>query len=113
MQHKRHSIGILGRSMVALFALFLATGGLMIHVAAAQETPTPAAVDIQTRAKFLHASPSLDKVEIAINWEEELDEFAYGDQSDFIDIPPGAVEVSITHDRHGFNYLLFDAIYPA
>jgi hypothetical protein len=113
MHRKRRGIGILGRAIVSLFALFLATGALMAHVAVAQDTPTPSTVDIQTRAKFLHASPSLDKVEIAINWEEELDEFAYGDQSDFIDITPGAVEVSITHDRRGFNYLLFDAIYPA
>jgi hypothetical protein len=112
MQHERRGIGILGRGLAALFALFLATGALMAPVVAAQDTPTPSTVDIQTRAMFLHASPSLDKVEIAINWEEKLDEFAYGDTSDFIDIPPGAVEVSITHDRHGFNYLLYDAIYP-
>ena len=112
MQLKRRDSGMLGRAMAALFALFLATGALMAPVAAAQDSATPTTVDIQTRAMFLHAAPSLDKVEVAINWEEELDEFAYGDQSDFIDIPPGAAEVSITHDRHGFNYLLFDAIYP-
>jgi Domain of unknown function (DUF4397) len=112
MQYERRGFGMLGRAMAALFALFLATGALLAPVAAAQDTPTPSTVDIQTRAMFLHAAPSLDKVEVAINWDEQLDEFAYGDQSDFIDIPPGAVEVSITHDRHGFNYLLYDAIYP-
>jgi hypothetical protein len=113
MQHKRRGFGRFGRAIFGLMAVFLATGAFMAPVAAAQDTPTPSTVDIQTRAMFLHASPELDKVEIAINWEEKLDEFAYGDQSDFIDIPPGAVEVSITHDRRGFNYLLFDAIYPA
>jgi hypothetical protein len=113
MHHKRRGLGILGRGIVTLFALFLATGALMAHVAVAQETPTPSTVDIQTRAKFLHASPSLDKVEVAINWDQVLNEFSYGDQSDFIDITPGAVEVSISQDRRGFNYLLYDAIYPA
>src|SRR5690349_9984734 len=110
MQHKRRGLGILGRAVVTLFALFLATGALMAHVAVAQDTPTPSAANIQTRAVFLHAAPELGEVEVALNWETKLDKFGYGDVSDFVDVPPGAVEVSISHDRHGFNYLAFDAI---
>ena len=112
MQHERRGFGALGRATAALFALFLATGALVAPVAAAQDA-TATSVNIQTRAMFLHAAPNLGEVEVALNWETQLEEFGYGDVSDFVDVPPGAVEVSITHDRRGFNYLAFDAIYPA
>ena len=42
-----------------------------------------------------------------------LDEFEYGDQSDWIDFEPGGARVTITADRAGFNYAVFDAVYPA
>jgi hypothetical protein len=117
MRHERRSFGLLGRGMTALLVALLAVGALMAPAgyrpAAAQDTSTPTTLEVQTRAKFLHASPDLDKIEVHINWEEKLDEFEYGDLSDWIDIPPGAVEVSMTADRAGFNYIVFDAIYPA
>jgi len=68
---------------------------------------------IQTRVQLLHASPDLDKIEIHINYDEVVDEFTYGQQSDWIDFQPGAARVTITADRAGFNYALFDAVYPA
>jgi hypothetical protein len=67
---------------------------------------------IQTRVQVLHASPDLGKVEVFINNDEVLDEFEYGDQSDFIDFEPGGARVTITADRAGFNYAVFDAVYP-
>ena len=69
-------------------------------------------VVIQTRVQVLHASPSLGKVEVFFNGDETLDEFNYGDQSDWIDISPGSTQVTITADRAGFNYVVFDAVYP-
>jgi hypothetical protein len=106
---------MLGRTLMALVAVMamaalVAPAGL--RQVLAQETPTPAPVDIQTRGKFLHASPSLGKIEVHVNWDERIDEFEYGDLSDWIDLPPGATEISMTADRAGFNYLVFDAIYP-
>jgi hypothetical protein len=68
---------------------------------------------IQTRVVVLHASPDLGQVEVHINYEEVLDEFEYGMQSDWIDFTPGAARVTITADRAGFNYAVFDAVYPA
>jgi Domain of unknown function (DUF4397) len=68
---------------------------------------------IQTRVQILHASPDLDKVEVHINYDEVVDEFTYGQQSDWIDFQPGAPRVTITADRAGFNYAMFDAVYPA
>jgi hypothetical protein len=32
--------------------------------------------------------------------------------SDWLDIPPGATEVSMNADRRGMNYLVFDTVYP-
>ena len=47
-----------------------------------------------------------------INYEEELDGFEYGTTSDWIDLTPGAVRVTIYADRAGINYAVFDAMYP-
>jgi hypothetical protein len=112
MRHKRRGYGLLGRSamvllIVAALAALVAPAGLRV---AAQDSST---VDVQTRAKFLHASPGLGKVEVHLNHDEKIDEFEYGDLSDWIDVPPGSVQVSMTADRAGFNYLVFDAVYPA
>jgi hypothetical protein len=112
MGPKRRGFGFIGRCAVALMVVaamvaLAVPAGLRV---AAQDSST---VDVQTRGKFLHASPGLGKVEVHLNHEEKIDEFEYGDLSDWIDVPPGSVQVSITADRAGFNYLVFDAIYPA
>jgi len=91
--------------VVAAIAVLMVPAG--IHRAAAQD------VAVETRAVFLHASPGLGEVEISINWETKLEEFGYGDVSDWIDIPPGAVEVTMNAERRGFNYMVYDAVYPA
>jgi Domain of unknown function (DUF4397) len=70
-------------------------------------------LSIQTRVQVLHADPALDQVEVFINDDEVLDEFTYGQQSDWIDFQPGGARVTITADRAGFNYAVFDAVYPA
>jgi hypothetical protein len=95
--------------IVAAIALLMVPAGL--HRAAAQDSSTT--VDVQTRAVFLHASPGVGEVEVSLNWETVLEEFGYGDQSDWIDVPPGAVEVTMNAERRGFNYIIFDAVYPA
>jgi len=115
-RHERRRTNIIGRGLAALLivaalaALFAPVGA---RTAAAQETPTSGTVDVQTRATFLHASPNLGEVEISLNWETKLEKFGYGDISDWVDVPPGACEVSMNAERHGFNYLVFDAVYPA
>ena len=68
---------------------------------------------IQTRVQILHAAPDVGKIEVHINYDEVADEFTYGQQSDWIDFTPGAARVTITADRAGFNYAIFDAVYPA
>src|SRR5215212_4851849 len=68
---------------------------------------------IQTRVQLLHASPDVGKVEVHINYDEIVDEFTYGQLSDLAEFQPGAPRVTITADRAGFNYAIFDAVYPA
>ena len=70
-------------------------------------------LSIQTRVQVLHADPALGQVEVHINNDEVLDEFTYGQLSDWIDFQPGGARVTITADRAGFNYAVFDAVYPA
>jgi hypothetical protein len=114
MTRERRRFGKLGRGvaplvLIMVMAMLLAPAGL--NRAAAQDSSTT--VDVETRAVFLHASPSLGEVEVSLNWETQLEEFGYGDQSDWVDVPPGAVEVTMNAERRGFNYIVFDAVYPA
>ncbi len=96
------------RIMISLF--------LVITVIAAILAPAgfrpAAAQEIQTRVQVLHAAPGLGKIEVHINNQEVLDEFEYGDLSDWIDLQPGSDRLTITQDRAGFNYAVFDAMYP-
>jgi hypothetical protein len=95
--------------LVAAIAMLIAPAA--VRGAAAQESSSD--INVETRAMFLHASPSLGEVEVSLNWETKLEEFGYGEVSDWIDVPPGAVEVTMNAERRGFNYLVFDVVYPA
>jgi hypothetical protein len=112
MQTKVHSSASFGRSVIAslLVATVLAmlAAPIGLRATAAQDE-----LDIQTRVQVLHASPDLGQIEVFINNDEVLDEFTYGEQSDWIDFAPGGARVTITYDRAGFNYAAFDAVYPA
>lgn len=68
--------------------------------------------EIVTRVQFAHAGVDLGDVEVHVNETEELDEFGYGDVSDWIAIDPGTARVTITEDNAGFNTAIFDAVYP-
>ena len=96
--------------VVLLVATMVASvlGPVAVQPAAAQDE-----LAIQTRVQVLHADPGLGKVEVHINYDEVLDEFTYGQLSDWIDFQPGGARVTITADRAGFNYAVFDAVYPA
>lgn len=95
---------------VSGLAALLIGGGASLPVASralAQEQPT-----FVTRARFLHADTSGGEYEVHLNGEEVVDEFGYGDLSDWIDVDPGSVRLTLTLDRAGFNYAAFDAYYP-
>ena len=104
-------IGAFGRliGIVVAVAAVMTTIALPVGLnsARAQDSST-----VQTRVQFLHAGPSIGKVEILINGEKKVDGFEYGKTSDWINIDPGSVELQISEDRRGFNYLIFDTVYP-
>jgi hypothetical protein len=93
-----------------LVAMMVAT---LLAPVAQQSAAAQDDLAIQTRVLIMHASPSLDKVEVHINYDEIVDEFTYGQMSDWTEFTPGAPRVTITADRAGFNYAIFDAVYPA
>ena len=93
--------------LVATMAATLA-GSSGVAPAVAQDD-----LGIQTRVQVLHADPGLGQIEVHINNDEVLDEFDYGAQSDWIDFAPGSARVTMTADRAGINYAVFDAVYPA
>ena len=95
---------------VFLVAIMVAT---LLAPVAQQSAAAQDDLAIQTRVLIMHASPSLDKVEVHINYDEIVDEFTYGQMSDWTEFTPGAPRVTITADRAGFNYAIFDAVYPA
>jgi hypothetical protein len=63
----------------------------------------------QGSIRLLHASPDLGKVEVAINDAKVLDEFDYGQESDWIALDPGLVRVTIRRDRLFINDVVFDS----
>ena len=78
--------------------------------AAAQDDPA-----VQTRVVVLHADWSLGPVDVYIDHDKVLSEFAYGEVSDWIDFEPGSARVTVTTNRGGLNsnYIAFDAVFPA
>jgi hypothetical protein len=110
MRIERRGSGFLGRTIVVL--LLVATFVAALAAPAGLRTTAAQDVAIQTRVQILHASPELGKIEVHINYDEVVDEFEYGDLSDWINLDPGGNRVTITQDRAGFNYAIFDAMYP-
>jgi hypothetical protein len=100
--------GFVGRGLVTLLFVTLTTIGLVAPgtATAAQDT------GLETRVQFLHAAPDLGKIEVAINDDERLDEYEYGQTSEWLDIEPEMVRVTISEDRAGFNWWVFDGVYP-
>jgi hypothetical protein len=96
-----------GYAALAVMIIATMVAGMGMSVASAQDAPA-----IQTRVQFLHAGPNVGKVEVRINGDEKVDEFTYGETSDWIDLDPGSVEVQLDADRAGFNYNIFYTVYP-
>jgi hypothetical protein len=99
--------GVAGIALLIFAVIAAVTAPIGLGSTAAQDEFT-----VETRVQVLHASPDLGQVEVHINNNEVLDEFEYGDQSDWIDIDAGSNRLTITYDRAGFNYAAFDAMYP-
>lgn len=114
MTHGRIS-RLLGEASGSRRGVVKAIGGGVIATALAHRfgAPVGAQSGFDTRVQVLHAAPGLGQVEVLFNWEETLDEFDYGQYSDWLDIEPGVVRVVIRRDRFGINYPVFDTIYPA
>jgi hypothetical protein len=111
--HMRHALwsskirGVSGIALLIFAVIAAVTAPIGLGSTAAQDEFT-----VETRVQVLHSSPDLGQVEVFINNDEVLDEFEYGDQSDWIDIDPGSNRLTITYDRAGFNYAAFDTMYP-
>ncbi len=90
--------------VATMLATLLAPAGA---APAVQETSSP-----RTRVKVLHADPSVEEFAVFIDGVEVLEDFAYGQASDWIDVAPGSARVTITADRAGFNLVVYDMVYP-
>ena len=73
---------------VFLAAMMVAT---LLAPVAQQSAAAQDDLAIQTRVLIMHASP-MGKVEVHINYDEIVDEFTYGQVSDWTDFTPGAPE---------------------
>ena len=97
--------------LVTVFLLLLTTvvglSGLAAPQVAAQDQSS-----FDTRVRFLHADTDATKFEVALDGKTVLDNFEYGTLSDWIGLEAGSARLTITEDRAGVNYTLFDAVYP-
>ena len=87
-------------------------GALALVVGSHLVTPVRAQGAFPGRFRVLHASPDLGKIEVLFNGDKKLDEFSYGQVSDWIDIDPGLVRVVIQRDRLFINDVVFDVALP-
>ena len=110
MRHTVRRSGI--RGYFALAAMMVAMAIAMIAAPISMQSASAQDTTIQTRVQFLHAGPNVGKVEIRLNGDKKVDDFSYGDTSDWIDIDPGSVELQIDEDRRGINYNIFYSVYP-
>jgi hypothetical protein len=103
-----------GAIMKRMRAAALLLAVLLVAIASPLGVATVSAQDtsIVTRVQFLHAGTDLGEVEVHLNGQGELEEFGYGDQSDWIALDPGSVQLTLTAERAGFNYAIFDGVYP-
>jgi Domain of unknown function (DUF4397) len=101
---RRHNVAILATAL--LLALSVLAIPLAAREGAAQADP------LATQAIILHQGVDTGELEVFINGNNVLDEFSYGEQSDWLDLEPGAAQLTFTADRAGFNYVVFDAVYP-
>jgi hypothetical protein len=107
--HRRLS-GFRARGRIVFALLLVVTA--VAAVTGSTGTRLTVAQEIQTRAVVVHAATDLGKIEVHFNDDEVADEFEYGDQTDWIDVDPGTVQVWITRDRAGINYTVFNSVYP-
>src|SRR6187399_1728732 len=106
MRHRPNQspVRMVAAVLLALTFVFGLVGPAGLQKASAQ--------DIQTRLIILHGATELGKVEVHLNGEEVANEFEYGQQTDWIDVDPGTVQFTITRDRAGINYTIFNVVYP-
>jgi hypothetical protein len=112
-ENMRRKLRKIGAGHAGIVMLLVATFVVSMLSPVGMQRASAQDLAIQTRVQILHASPDVGKVEVHINYDEVADEFTYGQQSDWVDFTPGAARVTITADRAGFNYAIFDAVYPA
>jgi hypothetical protein len=112
MRHAFRRSGAYSRlvGIVVAVAVIMTTVALPIGLKSAKAQDSSST--IETRVQFLHAGPSVGKVEIRINGDKKVDNFEYGKTSDWVNIDPGSVELQISEDRRGINYSIFDSVYP-
>lgn len=93
--------------------LRLTSGGAMALVFGSRiSAPVYAQSRFPGRFRVLHASPDLGKIEVLFNGEKKLDEFAYAQVSDWIDVDPGLVHITVQRDRLFINDVVFDLALP-
>src|SRR5215203_3926831 len=112
-ENMRRKLRKIGAGHAGIVMLLVATFVVSMWSPVGMQRASAQDLAIQTRVQLLHAAPDVGKVEVHINYDEVADEFTYGQQSDWVDFQPGAPRVTITADRAGFNYAIFDAVYPA
>jgi hypothetical protein len=104
--------GFLDRRRVLVQSVVALAVAMGMAIPGFASTSAQEEVGFTTQARFLHADTDGREYEVFINGNNVLDQFAYGDESDWFDVDPGAVRLTLTADRTGFNYVMFDAVYP-
>lgn len=87
-------------------------GALALVFGGGLPAPAQAQSKFPGRFRVLHAAPDLGKIEVLFNFNKQLDEFEYGQASDWVDVDPGLVRITIQRDRLFINDVVFDLVLP-
>jgi hypothetical protein len=90
------------------------TGASAVAVVLGSRIPRPVLAESMFPGRFrvLHGAPDLGKIEVLFNGAKKLDEFTYGQVSDWIEIDPGLVRILVRRDRLFINDVVFDVVLP-
>jgi hypothetical protein len=92
--------------------LLSGAGALAFTFGTAIAAPAQAQTMFPGRFRVMHGAPDLGNIEVLFNDNKLLDDFAYGQASDWIDVDPGLVRITIKRDRLFINDTVYDLALP-
>ena len=103
-----------GLPIALALALLLGVSVLpaLVGVTTAQDETPAAGSTVETKARVIHAATNTDPIKVSFDGDPGIDDLAYGQVSDFVDIDPGDVWVDIEEAGLDVTDYVYSATFP-